>query len=66
MTSVDNIQSIVSNMSLQEQVLELLMLDVRYFTNDEEKVYPLTCLPSEIKAILNEYPVGGAILFVKI
>jgi beta-N-acetylhexosaminidase len=63
MTSVDNIQSIVSNMSLQEQVLELLMLDVRYFTSEEGKVYPLTSLPPEIEAILNEYSVGGTILF---
>lgn len=63
MTSIDNIQLIVSDMSLQEQILELLMLDVRYFTSDEGKVYPLTNLHPEIEAVLNEYPVGGAILF---
>lgn len=63
MISNYNIKAIVSELSFKEQILELLMLDVRYFTDENEKVYPVTTLPREMEEVLAEYPLGGVILF---
>lgn len=63
MTKIENIKSKVAKLSLKEQILELLMLDIRYFTAEDNSVYPITKLPKEIQDVLEEYPIGGVILF---
>ncbi len=55
---------IMNSSSLKEQLLELIMLDIRYFGKDSNGNYlPVTKLPIELKNFLTEHPVGGIILF---
>ena len=55
---------IVKELSLKEQLLELMMLDIRYFGKDSFGNHiPVTKLPIELKNFLNKYPLGGVILF---
>ena len=55
---------IINTSTLKEQLLELMMLDIRYFGKDSDGNYlPVTKLPIELKNFLKEYPVGGIILF---
>lgn len=54
----------VDQMSLKEQLLELIMLDIRYFGKTSSGTFaPVTVLPEQIKDFLNKYPVGGITLF---
>ena len=54
----------INTSSLKEQLLELMMLDIRYFGKDSDGNYlPVTKLPLELKNFLKEYPIGGIILF---
>lgn len=51
-------------MHLKLQLLELLMLDIRYFGIDVNGNHlPQTVLANEVKELLQEYPIGGVILF---
>lgn len=52
------------NISLREKILELLMLDIRYFGRDSKDNYiPQQTLDIKVKIFLKEYPVGGITLF---
>lgn len=63
MTKIENISAVAAKLSLKEQILELLMPDLRYFTRENGEAYPVTTLPVEIEQVLQEYPFGGIILF---
>jgi beta-N-acetylhexosaminidase len=57
-------EEIVNSLSLKEQLLELMMLDIRYFGKTTANAYlPVTKLPKELKYFLKEYPIGGITLF---
>ena len=50
--------------TLRAQLLELLMPDLRFWSDDERAAPPpVTRLPPELAALLREYPFGGVILF---
>lgn len=59
-----NIQSTLDNLSLKEQLLQLLMLDIRYF-EVEGKSVGVEVLPNELVGFFQEYSVGGIILFAE-
>jgi len=62
--SNQNVKSIVSKMNLREQLLEMLMLDIRFFDKDScLPPTPVRVLPKELSIFLKEYPVGGIVLF---
>lgn len=64
MTKEHDIESIVKKLSLKQQLLELIMLDIRYFGKNSSGTYiPVTKLPGSIKDLFKEYPIGGVILF---
>lgn len=51
-------------MDLKQKILELFMLDIRYFGKIcKDRYLPQTILSKEISEFLKEYPVGGIILF---
>ncbi len=59
-----NIDHIINKLDLKEQLLELLILDIRYFDNaDNNKLHSVTKLPQQIIQLLKAYPIGGIILF---
>ena len=59
-----NIEEIVSQLTLKQQLLELIMLDIRYFGKTISGAYaPVTVLPQQIKDFLKQYPIGGITLF---
>ena len=50
--------------TLRAQLLELMMPDLRFWSDDERAAPPpVTRLPPELAALLREYPFGGVILF---
>ena len=58
------IKTIVQQMSLKQQLAEMLMLDLRYFGVDEnQQPLALTKLPHVLEQLLQEYSLGGIALF---
>lgn len=52
------------NIDLKQKILELIMLDIRYFGKSSKGEYVRqTVLSKEVSTFLKEYPVGGIILF---
>lgn len=58
------INNIVSSLTLKQKLLELLMLDIRFFAKDICDNPPSVAkLPLQIAELLSDYPLGGVILF---
>lgn len=54
----------ISKTNIKQQLLEMLMLDIRFFDNDTcINPTPVKILPKPILNLLEEYPIGGVILF---
>ncbi|MBP9743124.1 MAG: glycoside hydrolase family 3 protein [Burkholderiales bacterium] len=54
----------VTKPALKQQLLELIMLDIRYFNEgSSEQLVPVTKLPAQLLSLLKNYPVGGIVLF---
>ena len=54
----------MTDTALRSQLLELMMPDLRFWATDERAdPPPVTRLPTELAALLSEYPFGGVILF---
>lgn len=62
--SMNNLDKIIQNLSLKQQICELLMPDIRYFgTSSNGTLQGVTKLPAKIAKLFESYPVGGVILF---
>ena len=58
------VKTIVQQMSLKQQLAEMLMLDLRYFgVAENQQPLALTQLPHELEQLLQEYSLGGIALF---
>ncbi len=57
------VKEIVNSLTIRQRILELLMLDVRFFQDENNEQYSVTGLPEQIADLFQEYPVGGVILF---
>ena len=55
-----NVDNILSKLSLKEQLLQLMMIDIRYF--EAKKVYQL---PLDLMDFMAKYEFGGIILFAE-
>ncbi len=61
---MSKIKTIVQQISLKQQLAEMLMLDLRYFGLDKnQQPLALTQLPKELEQFLKEYSLGGIALF---
>ncbi|MCX8515201.1 MAG: hypothetical protein RL017_205 [Pseudomonadota bacterium] len=50
--------------TLKQQLLQLIMLDIRYFSaTDSQNLAPVTSLNNELQQLFSQFPVGGIILF---
>ena len=64
MTNYTEIKAEVSKLDLRQQLLELLMLDIRFYAEEVcDNPPPVTVLPKAVSDFLKEYPIGGVILF---
>ena len=62
--SINDLDIITQNLSLKQQICELLMPDIRYFgTSSSGTLQGITKLPAKIAKLFESYPVGGVILF---
>ncbi|CRL46214.1 putative lipoprotein YbbD precursor [Sodalis glossinidius str. 'morsitans'] len=65
LTSADNSQSVLTNMTLREKIGQKIMLDFRYWGRDSASgaAQDTVALNANIEHILHTYHIGGVILF---
>ena len=66
-TSINKAKEIISKMSIDEKIGQMLMLDFRQWeSNDTDKEYiNVTSINDNIKTIIGDYHLGGVVLFAE-
>ena len=64
-SKADNIDEMIENMTLEEKIGQMLMVEFRYWTENGGERKPVTELNDEIREAIKKYKFGGIILFAE-